>query len=91
MLTVDDIKKLTQGFATKQDLEKFVTKEEFHERMDSVLDKMDSVYGEVVRMREEQSLHAQRHDDIEKELRAHSKRLEKIESIPSIAHEIKGK
>jgi len=63
MLTISDIQKLTKFFATKQDIEKLPTKNDFDQLKESVLDRMDAVFGEVKVMREEQSLHFQQHDD----------------------------
>lgn len=48
---------------------------------DGVHDKMDKVLGELVKIRTEQSVSSNRMSDIEE-------RVEKIESIPVIAHSI---
>ncbi len=86
MLTVDDIKKLVEVFATKEDLKQevanLVGKEEFDQFKDDIFTKIDKVYGEVKAMREEQSMHSFRHDDTEK-------RLDAIESTPTVAHALK--
>jgi len=89
MLTISDIQKLTKFFATKQDIEKLPTKNDFDQLKESVLDRMDAVFGEVKVMREEQSLHFQQHDDNNLFNKAIDKRVSKIESVPVIAHEIK--
>lgn len=49
---------------------------------DDVFTKMDEVYKEVVAMRQEQASHQAQHDEV-------NSRLDKIEKIPSIAHELK--
>ncbi|MBI2011641.1 hypothetical protein HYS91_02630 [Candidatus Daviesbacteria bacterium] len=88
MLTVDDIKKLAEVFVTKEELkqevEKLLTRDEFNEKYDKIMNMLDKVYGEVKTMREEQAAHTQRHEDVEN-------RLIKIETIPSVAHELKKK
>lgn len=89
MLSVTDIKKLTQVFATKQDLEKLATKVELREFRNDVMDKMDKVYTEVLNMREEQSAQSQRYEDLEQEISSAKKRVDQIEKIPVIAHQIK--
>lgn len=79
MLTVDDIKKLTEVFATKHDLKEFATKHELQELTNQVLDRLDSVFGEVKIMRQEQAAHSQVHEDIQE-------RLTTIEAVPVITH-----
>ena len=68
MLTKDDIGKLIDVFATKEDLnhlkEEYVTKTEFDERIDGVVDKLDAVYGELKDFRQEQTVHASQHEQI---------------------------
>lgn len=68
MLSKSDVKKLTEVFATKQDLEKFVTKDEFRETMDGVINKLDTVYGELKDFRQEQTVHAGQHREINERL-----------------------
>ncbi len=82
MLTVEDIKKLTQVFAIKLDLEEFVKRDEFNSRMDEVLGRMDVMYGEVVAIRQEFSAHQIDHDRIHED-------LERIKKVPVIASELK--
>lgn len=81
MITEADILKLSQVFATKQELQELgatmVTKEEFNK----VMERLDAVYGEVIAMRQEQASHQAIHDHIED-------RLHDIEHIPAIAHEL---
>jgi len=88
MLTVGDIKKLTEVFATKQDIqkldEKVVTRAEFDEKFRWVIDKLDAVFGEIKAMRQDWSLHSGTHDRIEK-------RLTHIESTPTVASELRKK
>lgn len=57
---------------------------EFVEKFDQVLTRMDKVYGEVLSMREEQSMHNAKHEDI-------NERLDNIESVSVVAHELKKK
>lgn len=86
MLTVEDITKLSQVFATKQELnqleerltEKMATKDD----LNLIMERLDAVFGEVVAMRQEQASHQAIHDHIED-------RLRDIEQIPSIAHELR--
>lgn len=80
MLSVDDIKKLTEVFATKQDLERLEERVEGAEHRTTNL--LDRLYGELKDFRQEQQAHRQEHDDI-------NVRLDRIESVPVIAHELK--
>ncbi len=68
MLTASDIKKLMQVFATKADLEELVTKSEFHQTMDDVIEKLDAVYGEVKLRREDQIVHAEVHRNLKEKI-----------------------
>ncbi len=83
MLTTDDIRKLIDGltaiFTTKEDLQKLDDK--FYNKFQDVLTKLDGVYKEVKDMRQEQTIHVQQHEDTRD-------RLDKIESVPVIAHHI---
>ncbi len=89
MLTISDIKKLTEVFTTKQEMmemeERLATKVELRE----VMTKVDAVFGEVKAMREEQVMHFQSHEDNRLEHKEFRGRLDKIESVPVIAHQIK--
>ncbi len=84
MLTTADIKKLIDVFATKGELrseinkirEEMVTKEEFHVKLDHVMDTLDAVYSEVRDKRIEQDMHVAEHDRIDE-------RLDKLEAEPS--------
>jgi len=112
MLTVTDIKKLTEVFATKNDLnqvkkvvdnlavevvdikhgiaemkENMTTKTETRQVMGMV----EAVLGEVKIMREEQSSHNLQHEDNDKEHKVFRKKLDKLEVVPVIAHQIKVK
>jgi hypothetical protein len=88
MLTQDDIIKMKEVFATKQDLadlredltEKMATKEQFNQVMNGV----DTVIGELKAFREEQAAHFLKHEEIDQDLAA-------IKAIPAIAHELKRK
>lgn len=92
MLTIKDIQKLMETFATKYDLEKLVHRDEFDEKFNMVLTRLDAVYNsftvassaykELVDMRMDNATHMQSHRDIEED-------LSKIKSIPIIAHELK--
>lgn len=85
MLTVEDITKLSQVFATKQELrdleEKLVTELASKKDLNKVMELLDAVYVEVIAMRQEQASHQAIHDHIEG-------RLHDIEHIPAIAHEL---
>ena len=70
MLTNDDIRKLVDSFATRYDLENLATKEDLEKFRNDVMDKMDSVYKEVLTMREEQSMHLALHERIDRRLSA---------------------
>lgn len=86
MLTIDDIKKLTDFFATKeevkQEIEKMVTKEEFREKHDEIMSKLDAVFGELKTIRQEQVAHQAQHERIDEG-------LEKIKAVPVAAHALK--
>lgn len=77
MLTDEDIKRLIAVFVTKRDLEDL--KEEIVDFRRESTGRMADVYGEVKQMREEQSVHSQRHDDTEKQLRLHEKKIQTLE------------
>lgn len=47
-----------------------------------ILIKIDTVYKEVINMRQEQSAHQAKHDDIQGD-------LDEIKSIPIVAHELR--
>lgn len=80
MLSTNDIRKLIEVFATKEDLEELVTKTEFRKTLNDVLDKLDAVYGELKDFRQEQSAHHQIHEDIQDEIVTIKQRLDKVES-----------
>lgn len=67
---------IEERMATKDDLRKVMTT-------------VESVLGEVKAMREEQSTHYQQHEDNRLEHKEFRKRLDQIESVPVIAHQIK--
>lgn len=91
MLSIDDIKKLTVVFATKQELqemrEEMATKSELRE----VMTKVDAVFGEVKAMREEQSSHYRSHEDNDMEHKEFKRRFDRLESTSVVAHQIKVK
>lgn len=88
MITRDDIIKLSNIFATKEDLksavEGLVNKEEFTEFKDQIFNRIDAVFKELIAMREEQAGHSLRHEDAED-------RLSAVEKIPAIASELRKK
>lgn len=88
MLSISDIKKLTDVFATKQDLEELKETVATKEESRQVMTKLDSVYGEIIAVRQEQTAHYQQHEDINHDISSFKKR---IENIPVIAHQIKSK
>lgn len=78
--------KFLSVFATKQDLrqirDEMVTKKEFNEKFDGVLDKLDTVLGEVKDIRQEQTVHLRgAHDRIEEEIIGIKRRLDKVEAV----------
>ena len=85
MLTPNDLQNLIRGlsatFATKEDINKL--EEKFDLKFDNVMTKMDQVYTAVVATREENAAHILDHERIEE-------RLNDIESVPTIAHHIRG-
>ena len=81
MLSKSDIKKLLEVFATKTDLEELVTRAEFKSTMDSVINKLDAVYGEVKDVRQEQTVHWGQHQDLQVEIGNIKDRVEKIEQV----------
>ena len=81
MLSKSDIKKLLEVFATKTDLEELVTRAEFKSTMDSVMNKLDAVYGEVKDVRQEQTVHWGQHQDLREEIESVKTRVEKIEQV----------
>ena len=76
LVTKDDLIenniKLAKIFATKQDLEKFVTKDEYHKTVDQILTTLDAIYGKVKNLEPESLIAAHKIQD-------HEKRLTKIE------------
>lgn len=86
MITDEDIRKLTIAFKDRQESDADIAdlKDHFNLKFDNAMTKMDQVYGEVINLRDEQKAHAQRHDDLEEDIR-------QIKSLPSIAHQLKKK
>lgn len=70
MLTTGDIKKLLEAFATKQELKELLDKVATKEQFSQFMEKLDAVYGEVKDMRQEQSFHAGRHEEITDDIEA---------------------
>lgn len=85
-ITDIDVQKLLDAFlpifATKQDLENYVTRNEFDEFKDGAYGKMDLIIGELKTIRLEQATHQLNHDRIQD-------RIERIEAVPVVAHELK--
>lgn len=75
MLTSQDIKLLIETFKTRAEADEDIRKLEdrFDVKFNKVLDKLDSVYKELKDMRLEQSMHVQKHRDIDE-------RFDKLES-----------
>lgn len=67
MITDKDIQKLTTIFATKEDLNKFATKEELDELKDGMYTRMDKVMGELKAMREDNLIHQLRSEETHQE------------------------
>lgn len=89
MLTVGDIKKLIEVFATKQDLNEFREEVATKEEQRQIMTLVDSVLGEVKTMRDEQAIHFQDHEDNRKFHKEIDSRVKRIESIPIVAHQVK--
>lgn len=68
MLSKDDIRRLVEVFVIKEDLEKLVTKHEFKDTMDEVINKLDAVYGELKDFRQEQTVHANQHEELREDI-----------------------
>lgn len=64
--------KLAKIFATKQDLDKFVTKDEYHKTVDQILTTLDAIYGKVKNLEPESLITAHKIQD-------HETRIIKIE------------
>lgn len=78
-LTQTDITKLSKIFATKQDLERYLTVDEFRQFKDDVLTGLDKVMGELKKIREEQIfMHNKVYQD-------HEKRITRLEQTQSLA------
>ena len=83
MITGDDVVKLSQVFATKEEFrlmeermtEKFATKDQWN----LVMNLVDKVLVEVKAMREEQAVHFSIHEEV-------NQRLDKLESVTGISH-----
>lgn len=58
MLTKNDIRKLIEVFATKEDLERLRDSLATQEQFEQVIEKLDSVYGEMRDVGQEQAFHA---------------------------------
>lgn len=88
MLTKQDITKLRGIFATKQDLERLVSRLEFNERMedfelkikDIVLTSQSIVMGELKAMREEHTINTFRMRNHSDQLNNHENRLVGLEA-----------
>ena len=59
MLSKTDIRNLIEVFATKEDLKEFVTITLFKETMDSVIVKLDAIYGELQNLSEEKLVNSE--------------------------------
>ena len=72
MLTIDDSKKLTKVFATKEELQQIrdemATKEDLKKLQNKVLDLLDKVMGELKTIRQEGVFHNRQHERIEEEI-----------------------
>jgi regulator of replication initiation timing len=86
VLGLEDIKLLSEYFATKQDLhdlreelvEKFVTKQE----MSDLRTIVENIAGDIKEMKEENFFHRPEHEGIREE-------LDEVKSLPTVAHELK--
>lgn len=97
MLTKDDIKMMVDNFTTRAEFdqrieelkEQMATKEELKELKDIVLDRSDSLFTELRKIREEQSMHVGMHERVDSEIGIIKKRVHKLENPPAILHRIK--
>jgi len=71
-------------FATKDDLRDFARKDDLHSFKDQILTAVDGVMHEVKAMREEQSAHAHRHDQVDEKINNHERRLKQVENHAGI-------
>lgn len=80
MLTSQDIKLLIETFKTRAEADEDIRRleDKFDVKFNKVLDKLDSVYKELKDMRMEQSMHVQKHRDIDG-------RLDKLQSSISLS------
>lgn len=70
MLTPEDIKKLLEVFTTKQELKEMLDTVATKEQFEQFMEKLDTVLGEVKDVRQEQSFHAGRHEEITDDIEA---------------------
>lgn len=91
MMTPDDINKLVEFFATKQELQDMFDKCATKEDLQQLRILVEEVLGEVRVTREEMSVISQHMEDSNARSILQNDRLDKIESTPTIAHELKAK
>lgn len=68
MLTVDDIKKLTRVFATKEEVKELVSNDEFKSFKSEVLTRFDKLFGELKGIRQDLIFHKRQHERVEEEI-----------------------
>lgn len=68
MLTKDDIRKLIEVFTSKEDLERLRDSLATKEQFEQVIEKLDSVYGELKDFRQEQTVHAGQHEELREDV-----------------------
>ena len=95
MLTKADIKLLVDTFPTRAEFDKKIeeikremaTKEELRELKDILLDRSDSLFTELKKIREEQAMHIGIHQRVDDDINSLKKRVGKLEtSLVSVPH-----
>lgn len=94
MITDKDVEKILTAFlpvfATKEDLREFKEelKDEIQDLKSDVYTKMDAVHGEVIAMRQEQSILNNRQSELEEKVELHDTRIKKLERPQVVAEDI---
>jgi len=78
LITKKDLRKALAPYATKQDLEKYVTVDEFRQFKDDVFTGLDKVMSELKKIREEQIF-------MHNKVYHHEKRITRLEQTQSLA------
>lgn len=79
-LTKKDIEKLTDVFATKDDLARLATKEEMNARFDQVTKTLDWLVGKVQSISDELKINFAQYRRHDEKLEDHEKRIKTLET-----------